>query len=121
MRQLTTTRARIAASGEESTDYVDFRAYKLVAVRVPSGWTAAAIAFLCAPGLDQRGAPSDDYALAFALEVTADTYRVLTEDEQAMARALAITQIGSRDDSDLTDPVTQVSAVELVFVVEPRG
>lgn len=125
MRQLTAFGAifDVSADNDEAKSAIDLRGFKLVAIQVPSTWDdAAAVAFYsCArSGPRGRNPATADYALALALEVTADTYRVLTAAEQAMARGLCFVRVLSLEAASMPDPFAQTLDSELVLVVEPR-
>lgn len=125
MRQLTTARATFDVSddNDEAQAPIDLRDVRLLAVQVPASWDdAGAIGFYAAalPGPRGKTPDSGDYALAFAIEVNSDSYRVLTAAEQAMARGLAFVRILSLEAASMPDPFAQTLDSELVFVVEPR-
>lgn len=121
MAQLDIVRWKIDTGDDDTTsNEIDLRSRRLVAIQMPTAWTAAAIAFYARPGLP-KGDPGNDVAqLAFVVEASAEQYRVLTQGEQAMAAGLAWTTIVSVDPDSLPDTVAQADDRLLIGVTEPR-
>lgn len=107
----------IADGNDRSAEAIHLGEYQLVGIYVPSTWDADA-----ALGLYSATDKSlDDEALALVLEVVPDSYRVLTTDEQYLARGLMFTSLVSVDPDTPSSTIDQDSGpVSLQIVAEYR-
>lgn len=122
MGPLTKCRFVIDVSEDDAiSNEQDLSAFRLVAIQMPADWTAADIAFYSRPRLDPGDGGNATSQLAFVIQVAADTYRVLTEGEQAMSDGLWMTKLVSVDHASLPDEEAQGADRALIAVLAPRG
>lgn len=121
--QLTVIRATIALSGNLSTE-MDLRNFQLAGVQMPALWTAASMTFQARPGLTNNVSSDDtlqevydDAGTAIALTVVQAHYVLFG----ASALLNAFKGVGYMKVRSGTAgaPVTQLQAVELLFLGYP--